>query len=157
MPQEDVEQQRGSIVPIHLPVDSTVTIEEGHPTIEVFNDKQVASTKSDAQEVSTCQHVLYSTGPFLNLNRVFFITIAFVIQFTAFLCCQTLASQIMRELGFDSLGNINVAVIYLTFSLTSTLAVPIIKTLGARWTLTISSFMYVIWVAAFILPAYKYE
>lgn len=63
----------------------------------------------------------------------------------------------MNELGFAKLGIINLTVLYLSFMIASPLAVPINKKLGTKLTLFLASLTYVIWVAAFILPAYKYE
>ena len=63
----------------------------------------------------------------------------------------------MSDLGYASLGTINIAVIYLAFAMSSTLASSVIMKIGVRCTLTLSSFTYVIWIVSFILPAYKYE
>lgn len=101
--------------------------------------------------------VLTSSGPFVNLNRVVYISFGFLVLFTAFIACQNLTSKIMSDLGYSSLGTVNIAVIYLAFAMSSTLASTVITKLGVRCTLTVSSFTYVTWILSFILPAYKYE
>ena len=63
----------------------------------------------------------------------------------------------MSDLGYSSLGTVNIAVIYLAFACSSAAASQIIMSLGVRCTLTLSSFTYVIWIFSFVLPAYKYE
>ena len=63
----------------------------------------------------------------------------------------------MKDLGFQNLGFINVAIIYLSFSFASMLAVKIQKALGTRLTLTVSALAYTFWIACFLFPAYKFE
>jgi ABC-type sulfate transport system permease subunit len=61
----------------------------------------------------------------------------------------------MKDLGYQNLGFINLAIIYLTFSLTSTIAVPINKFFGTSLTLCLSAFTYALWIASFLFPAIK--
>ena len=63
----------------------------------------------------------------------------------------------MKQLGFNNLGFINLTVVYLTFAFMSLFGVPITNKLGTSLTLVLSAFTYAVWVAAFILPAYKEE
>ena len=61
----------------------------------------------------------------------------------------------MKDLGYQNLGFINLSIIYLTFGMTSTVAVPINKFLGTSLTLCLSALTYALWIASFLLPAYK--
>ena len=63
----------------------------------------------------------------------------------------------MKQLGFQNLGYINLTVLYLTFAIMSLFAVPITIKFGTSTTLVLSAFTYAVWVAAFVLPAYKFE
>ena len=94
---------------------------------------------------------------YTNLDQVIIISAGFFILFTAFIACQNLSSKIMKDLGFDNLGFINLSLVYLSFALTGMLSSPINRKFGTRNTLIISSLTYAIWIAAFLLPAYKYE
>ena len=63
----------------------------------------------------------------------------------------------MKDLGFGSLGFVNIAVVYLSFALTSLLASSINRKLGTRLTLLLSALTYAIWIAGFLLPAKRFE
>ena len=70
---------------------------------------------------------------------------------------QSIAAKIMNDLGYGNLGLINIAIVYLSFALTSILASSINKKLGTKWTLVASALTYAFWVSAFLLPARKYD
>ena len=93
----------------------------------------------------------------LNLDKVLVLSFGFVILFTAFLSCQNITAKIMKDLGFEGLGFINLAIIYLSFGCNSLLASRINDKFGTRLTLCFSGLTYALWVASFLLPAYKYE
>ena len=63
----------------------------------------------------------------------------------------------MKDLGFSNLGFINIALLYLFFAIMSMFAIPLNRYLGSRLTLCLSGFTYAIWIAGFLLPAYKFE
>jgi len=63
----------------------------------------------------------------------------------------------MKDLGFENLGFINIAIVYLFFSLMSMFAIPVNRFLGSRLTLCLSGLTYALWILGFMLPAYKYE
>lgn len=90
-----------------------------------------------------------------NIDKVLVLSFGFVILFTAFLSCQNITAKIMKDLGFEGLGFINLALIYLSFGCTSLLASKINSVLGTKLTLCFSGFTYAIWIASFLLPAYK--
>jgi MFS family permease len=69
------------------------------------------------------------------------------------MACQSIAGKVMKDLGFGNLGLINIAIVYLSFALTSVLASFINKKLGTRWTLVLSALTYATWIAGFILPS----
>ena len=63
----------------------------------------------------------------------------------------------MKDLGFENLGFINIALVYLFFAIVSMFAIRLNRYLGSRLTLCLSGFTYAIWIAGFLLPAYKFE
>jgi hypothetical protein len=63
----------------------------------------------------------------------------------------------MKDLGYDNLGLLNIAIIYFTFAWAAMIAVPINKALGTRMTFVFSSMCYLFWIAGFMLPAFKHE
>ena len=63
----------------------------------------------------------------------------------------------MTDLGFSNLGFINLSIVYCGFALTSVLAAPINRKLGTRMTCFSCGMTYVLWIAAFLLPAYRFE
>jgi len=63
----------------------------------------------------------------------------------------------MKDLGFGNLGFINVAIIYITFSLFALFAIRINKFFGTRVTIFMSALTYTFWTACFLLPAYRFE
>ena len=92
-----------------------------------------------------------------NMPQVITISFGFLLLFTAFISSQNISSKIMKDLGFDNLGFINIAIVYLTFAGMSMFAIPVKRKLGTRITLAVSTLTYALWIAAFLLPAYKYE
>jgi len=63
----------------------------------------------------------------------------------------------MAELGYSNLGFINLTIVYCGFAFASILAGPINKKFGTRMTCFASGMTYALWIAAFLLPAYKFE
>ena len=84
------------------------------------------------------------------------ISFGFFVMFMAYLSCQNLASKILKDLGFESLGLLSISIIYLAFSLNAMIATKIIKKLGTRLTLCFSGLSYSFWIGSFLVPAYKY-
>ena len=63
----------------------------------------------------------------------------------------------MADLGFSNLGFINLSIVYCGFAFAAILAAPINKKLGTRMTCFCCGMTYAFWIAAFLLPAYKFE
>jgi len=63
----------------------------------------------------------------------------------------------MVDLGYPGLGFVNLCVIYLFFGLGSLVSAPINRKFGHRLSLVVSSTTFFLWIAAFIIPAYKYD
>ena len=83
------------------------------------------------------------------------ISFAFFLIFSAIGSCQNIASKILIDLGFSNLGSLSVAVVYLTFALSSAGATKIVKWLGVRKTLCLCGLGYPFWAASFLVPAFK--
>lgn len=105
----------------------------------------------------TLKEVFSASGHYLNIDAVILITIAFFLMYTAYWTCQSIAPKIMSDLGYGSIGLVNLFVIYFTFAVTSFIAVPLIKKVGYKNSMVGASFMYALWAFGFVLPAYKYE
>ena len=108
-------------------------------------------------KASTLKQIFTASGPYQNLDRVLLLTLAFFIMFTSFITCQNIAPKIMQELGYNKIGFVNLAVIYVVFSLCSLFSVQINRRCGHKLTLFVSSLFYAIWAFVFILPAYQFE
>ena len=80
-----------------------------------------------------------------------------MIQYTSYFTCQSIAPKIMQDLGYGSIGFINLAIIYLSWSIFSLFSVPVTNALGFRTSLFLSSAFYALWAFIFILPAYKHQ
>jgi MFS family permease len=81
----------------------------------------------------------------------------FVIIFTAYLATQNVASQAMRDFGFENIGFYSVASVYGSYSITSLFCSPLVKKLGAKKSLCLASMCFTIWIVTFILPAMSYD
>ena len=81
----------------------------------------------------------------------------FLILFTAFLSCQSISAKIMKDLGFENLGFVNLAVLYLSFSFSALFAPGINRFLGTKKTLLFGGLTFCFWILCFLLPAYKQE
>ena len=97
------------------------------------------------------------TGRFLNLGCVVHVSVGFAVLFTAFIACQNTSSKMMKDLGFSNIGFLSIALIYLSFAITSLFAAPINRALGTRWTLFLSALTYTIYIASFLLPVVKVQ
>lgn len=85
------------------------------------------------------------------------ISFGYFLIFSATFSCQNIASKILFDLGFQNLGYLSVAVVYLTFSLGSLGTTRIIKWLGVRKTLCFGGLAYSFWAASFLVPSLKRE
>lgn len=92
-----------------------------------------------------------------NFFHVAYIGAGFVIMFTAYLATQNVASQAMRNFGFENIGFYSVACVYGSYSITSLFCSPLVKKLGAKYSLCLASTCFTIWIATFILPALQYD
>jgi hypothetical protein len=92
-----------------------------------------------------------------NFFHVAYIGAGFVIMFTAYLATQNVASQAMRNFGFENIGFYSVACVYGSYSITSLFCSPLVKKLGAKYSLCLASACFTIWIATFILPALQYD
>ena len=78
-------------------------------------------------------------------------------MFTAFIALQNISSKVVKDLGFKNLGFVCIAVIYLVFTVSASFAPRIVKKLGDRTTLILSSLCYVFYAVSFIFPVYRFE
>jgi hypothetical protein len=92
-----------------------------------------------------------------NFFHVAYIGSGFVIIFTAYLATQNVASQAMRNFGFENIGFYSVASVYGSYSITSLFCSPLVKKLGAKYSLCLASSFFTVWIITFILPAMRFD
>jgi hypothetical protein len=105
----------------------------------------------------TLEHNFTDSQRNLNLGNVLTLGFGFFILFTGYTGCQNITAKIMKDLGFQGLGFINLAVVYLSFGVGSLFASRINKALGTKLTLCFSGLAHALWIASFLMPAYKFE
>jgi hypothetical protein len=76
----------------------------------------------------------------------------FLLLFIAFGTAQGLASKILLDAHFGSLGFYSLGVLYVVFGCSSFLAAPLVTFLGDKWSLTLGALCYTTYVGATILP-----
>jgi len=59
-----------------------------------------------------------------------------------------IATKVLKDNGFDNLGSYSLAFLYLCMTIGTILAPSIVYKLGAKLTLMIGSFQYVMWIIA---------
>ena len=87
---------------------------------------------------------------FIKLN---ILSIAFLLLFSAFNTAQNLASSVLKNLGFDNLGFISLALLYLTFAICSFLSSKVVNSWGERISMFVGSACYTLYIASFLLPS----
>ena len=92
-----------------------------------------------------------------NFCKVLILSFGFFVMFTAFISCQNISSKVIKDLGFENLGFLSIALIYGVFAITSLFSAPINRYFGTKWTLVFSSFTYVLYIMSFLLPCYRFE
>ena len=97
------------------------------------------------------------TGKYHNIGNVIQVSFGFTALFTAFIACQNISSKMLKDLGFENIGFLSIALIYLAFGFASLVAVPINRAIGAKLTLFLSALTYVIYIASTLLPVLKFE
>ncbi len=109
------------------------------------------------EDKSTWFYVLNSTGPFLNLDRLLLISLSFFISFTGYSACVNITPKILKDLGYDNLGFLNLSIINFFFAISSLVAAPINKRFGSKNVLFAASLTYPTWIFSFLAPAYKFD
>ena len=93
-----------------------------------------------------------------NIGQVTILSLAFLLIFIAFNTCQNFASKILKDDGFESLGFISLAVLYLVFSFCGFFSTAIINKINnLKMALFIGSACYTFWIICFIPPALFHE
>ena len=90
-----------------------------------------------------------------NLDKVLTIAFGFIMLFTAYISC--LSQKVLQDLGYQNLGFLNLAIVYLSFSITSVFAASINRRFGTKRTLFFSGLTYAVWIGGFLMPAYQSE
>lgn len=84
------------------------------------------------------------------------LSVGFLLLFTAFNTCQNLAAKILDDLGFGNLGFINLAAIYLTFSICSFFSTAIVNKMNRlSLSLSVGGLCYTLWIVCFLLPCFS--
>jgi hypothetical protein len=81
--------------------------------------------------------------------------VGFMMVFTAFMTCQNFASKVLSDYGFDDIGFISVAVLYIVFAISSFFSTAIVNKIGnAKFSMFFGALCYSFWIVCFILPAF---
>lgn len=90
-----------------------------------------------------------------NFWHVTYVSTGFIFMFTAFIMAQNISGKFMKELGFDDLGFISYAFLYLSWTFVSIFCSHIISKIGSRWSLVLCALLRTIWEASFLIPAMR--
>ena len=92
---------------------------------------------------------------YTNISQVTLMSIGFMLLFTAFHVCQSMAVKILKDDGFSNLGFVTMATLYLAYALTSLFSMAIINKVGKiKITMSLGAFAYCFWIVCFLLPSY---
>lgn len=78
-------------------------------------------------------------------GRVAFLGVAFMIMFTAFNSLQNIVSKIYNDYGYENLGQVSILLLYFTFGATTLVTPFLIRKLGYKKVLFISSLGYAVY------------
>jgi MFS family permease len=92
-----------------------------------------------------------------NIGKLMIMNVGFLLLWSSFNTAQNLAAQILTDNGFDKLGFVSLAVLYLVCGLGCFLATPIVNKIGNRLSFVIGGFTYTMYVATFLLPSFRQE
>jgi hypothetical protein len=76
------------------------------------------------------------------------------ILFSAVNVGNNLISTVLANVGFGQLGYYTLAIYYFTFGIFSFFAVPVVRTLGDKWSLVLGCCTYTLMLGSQILPCY---
>jgi MFS family permease len=93
----------------------------------------------------------------LNFDILLVLSFGFFLLFTAFNTAQSLSVTVLKDNDFGELGFYSLAVLYMSFGVSSFFAAPIVKRCGERTSLVVASLAYILFTAVFILPALRSE
>jgi len=93
----------------------------------------------------------------LNFDRLVILSVGFMLLFTSFNTSQFLAAQVLQDNDFGNLGFYSLGILYLFGGVCSFFSLPVVKKLGARYSIVIGALCYSTYVATFILPAFRTE
>ena len=90
-----------------------------------------------------------------NIDQVVITAVAFMLLFTAFMTCQNFASKVLQDYGFESIGFVSVAILYLFFAISSFFSSNIVQYINnAKISMALGALCYSFWILSFLLPAY---
>lgn len=93
----------------------------------------------------------------LNFDRLLILSIGFLLLFTSFGVSQGLAAKVLEDNDFGELGFYSLALLYVFFGIAAFLSTPVVNKLGERMSLVVGSLCYALYVATFILAAFRNE
>ena len=88
-----------------------------------------------------------------NFRRLLLLSVGFLLLFCVFFTAQSLAGNVLDNLGFGNLGFYSLAILYLVYAFASLFATPIVIKLGEPLSLTFGSLCYSTYIASFILAS----
>ena len=88
-----------------------------------------------------------------NMCKLLILSFGFQLPFCVFNTAQNLASQVLDDLGFGSMGFYSLGVLYFAFSFSCFVATPIVNKCGERFAMTIGALCYTLYTGCFILAS----
>jgi MFS family permease len=88
---------------------------------------------------------------------VTYVSVGFIIVFTAFYMTQNIAAKAMQDFGYDDLGFISQSCLFMSFSVTSLFCSSIVGKLGSKYSLVLAAVLRVVWQISFLIPATRYD
>ena len=96
------------------------------------------------------------TAP-LNTSRLLILSTGFLLLFCSFNTAQSLAAQVIKNLGLGDLGFYSLAVLYCFFGLSAFFATSIVDKCGGRLSMFLGALCYTVYIGAFIGAEISYD
>ena len=91
----------------------------------------------------------------LNLGKVLHISMGFLFVFISFYSCASISSKLLRDQGYNSLGNISLGIAYVVVAGGSPFASLLVMRASSRLAVQVGSFVYLVYVIGLMVPTLK--
>eukprot|EP01017_Pseudomicrothorax_dubius_P017656 TRINITY_DN19835_c0_g1_i1.p1 TRINITY_DN19835_c0_g1~~TRINITY_DN19835_c0_g1_i1.p1 ORF type:complete len:236 (-),score=21.00 TRINITY_DN19835_c0_g1_i1:37-744(-) len=90
-----------------------------------------------------------------SIKKLIYISITFMILFTAYAGVQNYIASIYQQMGYSNLGTFSLFAVYFTFGIGSLLAKMVVNKLGFRKSMTVSASLYLMGIMASLIMSYS--